>query len=129
MSVPDLRFIVSLYVNKRRERVGRMVTLAPSLYVYLKQRPLSPPPSLPPKPFTGNRFAIFLCFHWAPLSFQKAWPLLGCLKCFKYLSKGWIHQPAKVVSQWTFRLSEKKLSLRSCKLIDWLKTLFKIPSA
>ena len=43
MGVPDLRFIMSLNVSKRREREKKMVTSAPSVeYVYIKQWSLFP---------------------------------------------------------------------------------------
>ena len=89
--MPDLRFIMSPNVNKRGEREGRMVTLAPSVkYVYMKQCSLSPPRFTPAKLFKGNKLTSSFTL-WAPLSFQKAWPCLGCLKYFKHLVKGWIH--------------------------------------
>ena len=65
-----------------------MVTLAPSLYVYLKQRPLSPPPSLPPKPFTGNRFAIFFLFSLSPAEFSESLTTSGLLKMLQISLEG-----------------------------------------
>ena len=43
---------------------------------------------------------------WAPLSFQKAWTRLGCFNHFKYLSNGWIQEPAEKVRQFACKLSE-----------------------
>ena len=86
MGVPDLRFIMSLYVNKRREREGRLVTLAPSMHVYIKQQPLSPPSSLPPKPFTGNRSAIF--YVLSPAGFSEGLTTSGLLKMLQISLEG-----------------------------------------
>ena len=98
-----------------------MKTLVPSVkYVNIKQWPLSSPPFTPAKAFEGNRFHFF--YVLSPTEFSESLTTSDLLKLLQNnLSNGGIHKLAEVAWQRALRLSEKKLSHRSCKLIGWLR--------
>ena len=121
--MPDLRFMMLLKVNKRREREEKMVTFAASVkYVYIKQWPVSPPPFTSALAF-WKKHIFWLFYVLSPAEFSES---LTTPRLFKLLqiSLEWLNTVASWRGQAVYlQAVGKRPSGVANWLIGWLLNL------